>query len=113
MNGKRYLPLQRGGGGGDGTNDDDIRNIQHEIRFGNSPLICRVTCNPTADEKAESSGSIPPSMMMMNAIDIGDDLELAETTTMTTSPRLQIKRRITKPLMTKLPRTAKRMTTRQ
>lgn len=76
MYGRRYLPLRRRGGGGGGTtnDDDDIHNIRHEIRFGNSPLICRVTCNLTAaDEKAESSGSIPPSMMMMNAIDIGDE----------------------------------------
>ena len=78
VNGKRYLPLRRRGGDGT-TNDDDIRNIQHEIRFGNSPLICRVTCNPTADETAESSSSssIPPPMMMMNAIDIGDEARIS------------------------------------
>jgi pSer/pThr/pTyr-binding forkhead associated (FHA) protein len=67
MNGKLYLPLQTRGGGM--TNNIQI---QHEIRFGNSPLICRVTnLNINDDDKVVSQSILPTSSV--NTIDIGGD----------------------------------------
>jgi hypothetical protein len=69
MNGKHYLPLQ---GGERGTTNIQI---QHEIRFGNSPLICRVTnlnINDDDDEEeAQQKSIIIPTSM--NEIETGGD----------------------------------------